>query len=120
MDEPVDTAPDAAAKSARPGGEGRTLSVTELLRTAREVDDALAPVHPDAAFRAALYADLIVAARRQHAHRLLYGEPEDADFGEDGSSRRLVWGAAAVGLGSAVSVLGALAYYWRRRGRKAA
>jgi hypothetical protein len=94
----------------------------------------LIPVQPDAVFRRALRRDLVQTAQQQIAHRLLTGEiylPDDGDLSSvglsdrmeqwllgDDPSRRLAWGAA---VGSAAAgVVGVLALYWRRRGKKAA
>jgi hypothetical protein len=115
-------------------GQGSTLVITDLLHTSRELSEALAPVSLREAFRADLHDELVLAARRRQAQRILAGDFADAEHtgyaamagrtgfrltSGYGPSRRMVWGAAAVGLGSAVSVISVMAaYYWRRRGRR--
>jgi hypothetical protein len=110
-------------------GDGRPVTLVELLHTTRELDETLVPVQPRPEFRDTLYRDLILSAQRQATQRALSGvldlsSPGSDAFGDwrpERSSRRLVWGAAAVGLSSAASVIGVMAaYYWRRRGRKIA
>jgi hypothetical protein len=123
--------PETAAPPIRPAGESRPLTLVELLRTARELGETLTSMQPRPDFRATLYDDLVLSARRLSAQRALNGdlipeEPLPASFflsesREEGSSRRLVWGAVGVGLGSAVSVISVMAaYYWRRRHDRAA
>jgi hypothetical protein len=111
-------------------GQKSTLIITDLLHMSRELSEALTPASPGDAFRAGLHDELVLAARRRHAQRILAGDFADTGSlaasqgntrlaGVYGSSRRMVWGAAAVGLGSAVSVISVMAaYYWRRRGRR--
>lgn len=109
--------------------ENRTLTLAPYLALARELTALLTPVRPRLAFRAGLEASLLEAARRQCALEKLAiapsVAPEPSDVGwtwrqrfAGGRERRWVIGAAAVG--SAVSVAGAMAYFWRQRGRRAA
>lgn len=124
----------AVAPHGYPGGKGSTLVITDLLHTSRQLSEALTPVAPSATFRTELHDDLVLAARRLYARRILTGDlPSEPSLSLDASqgragfglitgylpSRRAVWSAAAVGLGSAVSVISVMAaYYWRRRGRR--
>lgn len=114
--------------------QASTLVITDLLHTSRDLSEALTPVSLRASFRQELHDELILAAQRRSVQRILAGDLADervsraamltsrAGFGSIGGyspSRRVVWSAAAVGLGSAVSVIGVMAaYYWRRRGRR--
>jgi hypothetical protein len=83
------------------------------------LSEALMPLAPRPAFRAELHDELILSAQRQYAQRVLTGDFDDQSVAQEGVSRRLVLGAAAVGLSSAVSVISVVAaYYWRRRGRR--
>lgn len=78
-----------------------------LLQLACEVAAALKPVRPQAAYRSDLHQALVRAGHNQplpDASGLL-NLPE--------IRRDWVWGAAAVG--SAVSVMGVIAYFWRAR-----
>ena len=98
---------------------GTTLTIVDLLRTSRELSEALTPLAPRPAFRAELRDELILSAQRQYTQRILAGDFENKPAPQEGVSRRLVLGAAAVGLSSAVSVISVVAaYYWRRRGRR--
>ena len=100
-------------------GAGTTLTIVDLLRTSRELSEALTPLAPRPDFRAELRDELILSAQRQYARRVLAGDFDDQPVAQEGVSRRLVLGAAAVGLSSAVSVISVVAaYYWRRRGRR--
>ncbi len=100
-------------------GAGSTLTIVDLLRTSRELSEALTPLTLRPAFRAELHDELILSAQRQYAQRVLAGDFADKPIAQEGVSRRMVLGAAAVGLSSAVSVISVVAaYYWRRRGRR--
>jgi len=100
-------------------GAGTTLTIVDLLRTSRELSEALTPHAPRPAFRAELRDELILSAQRQYARRVIAGDFDDQPIAQEGVSRRLVLSAAAVGLSSAVSVISVVAaYYWRRRGRR--
>jgi hypothetical protein len=115
---PVQPAPQDTATAA-PRGDSSTLTIVDLLRTSRELSEALTPLTPRADFRAGLHDELIQSAQRQYAQRILAGDLAEGPAAGDGSSRRLVWSAAAVGLSSAVSVISVVAaYYWRRRVRR--
>ncbi len=109
--------------------DNRILTLAPYLALARELTGLLVPVRPRPAFRASLEASLLEAARRQCAlEKLTIISPatmrpiEPAwtwrELLSDGLDRRWVIGAAAVG--SAVSVAGVMAYFWRQRGRRAA
>lgn len=120
--------PDSARAAERSAPESRPLNIVEWLHMARGVGEALPPVQPRPEFRALLHEDLMMMARRSRTERALAGDLVASDespdtylvieANSDSISRRLIWGAA-VGLGSAVSVISVMAaYYWRRRGRK--
>ena len=79
-------------------GAGNTLTIVDLLRTSRELSEALTPLAPRPAFRAELRDELILSAQRQYARRILAGDFDDQPVAQEGVSRRLVLGAAAVGL----------------------
>ncbi len=76
-----------------------------LLETAEKVKRVLEPVEPASAFCQSLHGDLLAAARR----KLAEGVPQLARS----HGRQILIRAAA--LGSAVSVVGALAYLIRSR-----
>ncbi len=76
-----------------------------LLETAEKVKEVLEPVEPAPAFCQSLYEDLLAAGRR----RLTEGVPQLARS----YRKQVLIGAAA--LGSAVSVVGAIAYLIRSR-----
>jgi hypothetical protein len=113
------------------------LVLVPLLLLAREIATLLVPIKPRSKFRQQLHHDLVGEARRQRAMDLLsipYPTPlapaAETDrlrrmrdwISQETSSlpsdRRWVLGAAAVG--SAVSLVGILAYVLRHRGRPAA
>ncbi len=77
-----------------------------LLEMAEKVEEVLEPVQPAPAFCQRLREDLLVAGRRK-----LAGEAPQLD---DRSHRRQILISAAA-LGSAVSVVGAIAYFIRSR-----
>jgi len=76
-----------------------------LLETAEKVKEVLEPVEPAPAFRQSLHDDLLAAGRR----RLTGGVPQLARSYRG----QVLIGAAAVG--SAVSVVGAIAYFIHSR-----
>ncbi len=106
-----------------------TLTLTPYLELARDLAALLVPQHLRPEFKQSLEASLLVEARRQQALRqLAIGHPTMAqprptleswrDLLLEGADRRWVIGAAA--LGSAVSIMGIVAYLWRQRGQRVA
>ncbi len=106
-----------------------TLSLAPYLNLARELAGLLVPVRPRPEFKQALEESLLIEARRRHAlENLAITGPASAqhrgpleawrDALLENPERHWVIGAAA--LGSAVSVMGIVAYLWRQRGRRAA
>lgn len=119
-----------------------TASVVPLLQLAREITGIIVPIRPRAAYRADLHRSLMMAARQQQAERALllsesgraaagrlpaelrsrvnaWAEQAGQDLEEFGENEhRWVVGAAVVG--SAISLVGILAYVLRLRGRSAA
>ncbi|HIC94073.1 MAG TPA: hypothetical protein EYP09_07475 [Anaerolineae bacterium] len=87
----------------------RREELEPLLAVAEKVKEALVPVEPAPAFRRRLRKDLLAAA-----HQRLARQPADRGFAL-GSRRGLLLGAAA--LGSAVSVVGVIAYLVRSRAK---
>lgn len=109
--------------------ENRTLTLAPYLALARDLTALIVPVRPRPAFRAHLEDSLLEAARRQRALEQLAISPATEtssanttwawrDLLGENLDRRWMLGAAAVG--SAVSVAGVLAYFWRQRERRAA
>ncbi|MCS7221322.1 MAG: hypothetical protein RML36_08415 [Anaerolineae bacterium] len=78
-----------------------------LMALASGLANALQPVRPRAAFRAHLRRGLIDAARRRYTLR--------AATSHSGRASRFVWLLGAAAVGSAVSVVGLLAYLLRSR-----
>jgi hypothetical protein len=76
-----------------------------LLETAEKVKEVLQPVEPAPAFRQSLYQDLLAAGRRRLAGEV----PQLARS----HTKQILISAAAVG--SAVSVVGAIAYFIHSR-----
>ncbi|MGQ9490627.1 MAG: hypothetical protein ACUVR4_13400 [Anaerolineae bacterium] len=106
-----------------------TLSLAPYLDLARELAALLVPQRLRPEFKRALEAGLLTEARRQHALRQLAisspaaAEPHQSleawrDALLEGPKRHWVIGAAT--LGSAVSIVGLLAYLWRQRNQRAA
>lgn len=97
------------------------IGLTPFLNLVRELAGLLAPVAPRETFRSELEQGLLAAARQQSA-QLSLGAITNADDGSmrrpDGVSNRVVIGAAAVG--SAVSIVGLVAYMLYRRGERTA
>jgi len=119
---PLKMASVAAARSSfgrsKPGG---LLQLKPFLNLARELAVLLAPVRPREAFSAELELGLLAAARQQNAQTSLhaFGQIDDGPMRRyDGAGNRVVIGAAAVG--SAVSIVGLVAYMLHRRGERAA
>ncbi|MFZ1402098.1 MAG: hypothetical protein WAW03_03340 [Anaerolineae bacterium] len=81
--------------------------IAPLLRLARDLAAWLRPVKPRAAFRQDLHRSLVASGYRQLSHSLAL-EPLDHDTRRD-------WMLSAAAIGSAVSVVGVLAYLWRSR-----
>ena len=109
--------------------ENQVLNLAPLLAVTRDLTALLTPVRPRPAFREALEAGLVLAARQRYALQTLdisapvapWPSREGMSVGAlvtIGRERRWVVGAAAVG--SAVSVAGIVAYFWRQRGQRAA
>ncbi|HEY63876.1 MAG TPA: hypothetical protein G4O02_04840 [Caldilineae bacterium] len=73
-----------------------------LMELARELAEVLQPVRPREAYRAHLHRGLVEAAQRKLARQAAAGHPQRIP------RRQWMLGAAAVG--SAVSVLGVIAY----------
>lgn len=109
--------------------DSRTLTLAPYLTLARDLTALIVPLQPSATFRENLETSLLAAARRQSTlEKLAIVGPAAAypvdpawnwrDLLPEGVDRRWVIGAAAVG--SAVSVAGVMAFFWRQRGRRAA
>lgn len=109
--------------------DNRTLTLAPYLALVRDLTALIVPVQPNAAFRDSLEASLLAAARQQSAlEKLAIAAPAAVhpvdpvwnwrEFLPESFDRRWVIGAAAVG--SAVSVAGVVAYFWRQRERRAA
>lgn len=106
----------------------RLLNIAPYLNLARDISALLVPVPVRPAFRAQLEHSLLIAARRQAAQRTLdiefptveltQGYRELATGMADRMDRR--WLMGAVGVGSAFSLAGLMAYVWRQRRRRAA
>ena len=79
-----------------------------LLRLARDLAAWLRPVKPRAAFRHDLRRALVASGHRQLSPSLALA-PMEHDARRD-------WMLGAAAIGSAVSVVGVLAYLWRNRG----
>jgi hypothetical protein len=127
------TAGRAGQPETTPCGRGQTIGLAALLGLTRELAGLLLPVRPRTEFRAELHRSLITAARQQQAQRLLAlptredaatvvaapGRPDRMgqwlELVEGTSGRQWILGAAAVG--SAVSVVGILAYVLCHRQR---
>ncbi len=102
-----------------------TVNLIPYLALTRELAHLIVPVHPRPEFCAGLYAGLMERARQRQGTVLPVVEIEPVEdlptrlarwIGSvPTADRRWVWGAAAVG--SAASLLGALAYlmHYRRR-----
>lgn len=106
-----------------------TLSLTPYLELARDLAALLVPRHARPEFKQSLEASLLAEARRQHALReLAISDPSSLQprgtleaWREallESGERRWMIGAAA--LGSAVSIMGIVAYLWRQRNQHAA
>jgi hypothetical protein len=95
------------------------VSLAPFLALTRELAAEIVPVRLRTEFRNELQRELAAAARQQYARDLLiWSAPVPA---KPRSSRRWMWGAATVGLGSAVSLASIVtAYYMRHRHRQAA
>lgn len=117
LDETVTELLDRQAEGLR-NGDDRTAElltafpdaaqdVQELMNLAVELSRLFTPVAPRASFRAQLYEDLLRASRQRQTLQPV------APMERPLLSRRWVLGAAA--LGSAVSVVGVLAYWLRVR-----
>ncbi len=91
---------------------GLREEIAPLLRLARDLAALLRPVKPRAAFRHELRRSLVSSGYRQLSPSLAL-QP----FAQD--SRR-EWMLSAAAIGSAVSVVGVLAYLWRNRSSHAA
>lgn len=109
--------------------DNHSLPLAPYLALARDLTALIVPVRPRPAFRETLEASLLAAARRQHTlEKLAIAAPSALKLPEpswtwrellaEGREHRWAIGAAAVG--SAVSVAGVMAYFWRQRGRRAA
>lgn len=107
----------------------RSLTLAPYLALARDLAALIVPIRPSPAFREDLEASLLAAARRQYALQKLAIPVPSVTLSPEPSwtwrgllpevrDRRWVFGAAAVG--SAVSVAGVMAYFWRQRSRRAA
>ncbi len=100
---------------------GGVVQLGPFLTLARELAGLLAPVRPREAFRSELERRLLVAARQQNAQMSLHAYPEADGVTPrrfEGVGSRVVIGAAAVG--SAVSLVGLVAYMLHRRGERTA
>jgi hypothetical protein len=98
---------------------GTVVSLAPFLALARELAAEIVPVRLRIEFRDELQRELMAAARQQYARDLLIWSTAAPPHAR--SSRRWIWGAATVGLGSAVSVASIVtAYYMRHRHRQAA
>lgn len=110
--------------------ENPVLNLGPFLAVARDLTALLVPVRPRPAFRHALEANLVAAARQHRALETLdiaapvahlsswHGLSDWRELVASGRERRWVVGAAAVG--SAVSAAGIVAYLWHQRGQRAA
>jgi hypothetical protein len=112
------------------------LHLAPFLALSRELSALLVPIRPDAGYRDRLEEGLLVAARLQHARSILdihvpeIAVPAAAPVrayervaehlvsSTGGVDRRWVIGATA--LGSALSIAGLVAYWWRHRSQQAA
>ena len=98
---------------------GTVVSLAPFLALVRELAAEIVPVRLRIEFRDELQRELMTAARQQYARELLIWSTPAPSHAR--SSRRWIWGAATVGLGSAVSVASIVtAYYMRHRHRQAA
>lgn len=106
-----------------------TLSLTPYLELARDLAALLVPRHVRPEFKQSLEVGLLAEARRQYALRqLAIGDsgsiqprgPLEAwrEVLLESNERRWMIGAAA--LGSAVSIMGIVAYLWRQRNQRMA
>lgn len=106
--------------AARPAAPVEPLALSPFLNLAREVSALFVPPHMRPEFRAALERSLLIAARRQTAHDILYQDPGQPAAGRlEGVTfdRRWVVGAA---LGSAaVSIVSIVALVWHHRSKAA-
>jgi len=95
------------------------VSLAPFLSLTRELAAEIVPVRLRIEFRDELQRELMAAARQQYARDLLiWSAPVSS---KPRSNRRWMWGAATVGLGSAVSLASIVtAYYMRHRHRQAA
>lgn len=105
------------------------LSLTPYLELARDLAALLVPRHVRPEFKRSLEASLLAEARRQQALRQLAicdpaavqpRGPLEAwrDLLLENGERRWMIGAAA--LGSAVSIMGIVAYLWHQHNQRAA
>lgn len=106
-----------------------TLSLGPYLELARDLAALLVPRHVRPEFKQSLEASLLAEARRQKALcQLAIGDPASVqprgpleawrDVLLESGERRWMIGAAA--LGSAVSIMGIVAYLWRQRNQRVA